>query len=125
MTDSDAATSAILQDVLKEYGPRISIQYNAIILVSGANVAKTIYDQTASIRNSFGPKIVIASRGESAPDVSGMENVSVKSLESLEMDTYTHAIFGLSHEDPKVVLKGLQWMLHALRPKGVAIVTRY
>ncbi|KAK5173049.1 uncharacterized protein LTR77_003171 [Saxophila tyrrhenica] len=123
MSNTDKETSDILQQVLQEYGSRISIQYNANILVSDPNVARTIYDQTASIRNTFGPKIVIASRGEADPDVSGLEHVTVKSLESLEMDQYTHAIFCLSNEDPKVVLKGLQWMIHALQPKGIAIVT--
>lgn len=91
--------------------------------MSDANVAKALYEETESIRNSFGPKIVVASRGENDPDVSGMEGVSVKPLESLEMDTYTHAVFGLSGEDPKIILKGLQWMIHALQPKGIAIVT--
>ncbi len=86
--------------------------------VSDANVAKVLYDETQSIRNSFGPKIIVASRGEGDPDVGGMEGVSVKSLESLEMDTYTHSIFALAGDDPKVILKGLQWMIHSLQPKG-------
>lgn len=124
MADTTAATATILKDTLEEYNSKIPIHYNAKVLVSDANVARTIYEHTAPVRNTFGPKIIIASRGEeNPPDVSSMEGVSSKSLESLEMDTYTHAVFGLSGEDPKFILKGLQWMIHALQPKGVAIVT--
>jgi hypothetical protein len=122
--DTSAATAAILKDTLEEYNSKIPIQYNAKVLVSDANVARTIYEHTSSVRNSFGPKIIIALRdSENSPDLSGMEGVSTKPLDSLEMDTYTHAVFGLSGEDPKFILKGLQWMIHALQPKGVAIVT--
>jgi hypothetical protein len=123
MGDSAQATADILKQVLEEYSARLRIAHNANILVSDANVANTLYEETKSIRNSYGPKIIIASRGENDPDVSGMEGVSVKPLESLEMDTYTHSVFGLSGEDPKTILKGLQWMIHALQPKGIAIVT--
>lgn len=124
MTDTSAATAKVLKETLEEYAPKLPIHYNAKVLVSDANVARTIYEHTAGVRNTFGPKIIIASRGEeNPPDVSSMEGVSVKSLEALEMDTYSHAVFGLAGEDPKFILKGLQWMIHALQPKGVAIVT--
>lgn len=123
MTDTAKETADVLTQVLQEYGPKIRIQYNSKILVSDANVAKAVYAATETTRNSFGPEIEIATYGEATEDVSSMEKVSTKPLESLEMDVYTHSIFGLAGEDPKFILKGLRWMIHALQPKGIAIVT--
>ncbi|KAK3698047.1 hypothetical protein LTR37_017163 [Vermiconidia calcicola] len=123
MTDYNKETADVLNQVLQEWGPRVNLQYNSKVLVSDGNVAKTIYAATEPFRNSFGPSITIASRGQDIGDVSNLQGVTSKPLEELEMDTYTHAIFGLSGEDPKFILEGLKWMIYALQPKGIAIIT--
>ena len=38
------------------------------------------------------------------------------------MDHYSHAVFGLSAEDPKYVLEGLRHMIYAMQPKAISIV---
>ncbi|KAK3706836.1 hypothetical protein LTR37_012515 [Vermiconidia calcicola] len=106
MTDSSKETADVLNQVLQEWGPRVNLQYNSKVLVSDGNVAKTIYAATEDIG-----------------DVSNLQGVTSKPLEDLQMDTYTHAVFGLSGEDPKFILEGLKWMIYALQPKGIAIIT--
>ena len=51
------------------------------------------------------------------------ELLRLKPLEQLEMDYYSHTVWGLANEDPKTILQGFKWMIHSLRPKGIAIVT--
>ena len=122
MANSEKATADILNQVLDEYGPRIKFDGASKILVSDASIAKTVHTAVQDISTPYGPKITVASRGEEQS--SNLQDIAdVKSLESLEMDYYTHAIFGLAGEDPKFILEGFKWMIYALRPKGVAIVT--
>lgn len=38
------------------------------------------------------------------------------------MDHYTHAVFGVSGEDPKYIFGGIKHTIYALQPKGYAVV---
>jgi hypothetical protein len=123
---SDQAIPDILNQLLCEYGSRISIDGGSSILASDPSIASAIAQATRDVRTPYGPSITIATRsGQDAPsDLSSIEggNVSTEDVDRLKMDHFTHAVFGVRSEDPKFVLQGLKHMIYALRPKGVAIV---
>ena len=122
--DTGKATADVLNQTLDEYGNRIGFNGVSKILVSDANIAKVIFKATEYHRTSHGPHITVASRGQGSESSSDLEGIAdVKPLESLEMDYYTHTVWGLAGEDPKTILEGFKWMIYALRPKGIAIVT--
>ena len=124
MAENAKVTTDVLNQVFEEFGQRIAFDQTSKILVSDANVAKTVHDATQSVRSTFGPHITIASRGEGSVNASEVKDIAeVKELDSLDMDFYSHAIFGLAGEDPKTILQGMKWMMHGMRPKGIAIVT--
>ncbi|KAK5137879.1 hypothetical protein LTR08_006648 [Meristemomyces frigidus] len=127
MADSILPASDILRQVLEEYSSRISIDSGSKLLVSDIDIAAQIAESTKDIRTPYGPTITVATRGSGTQDASKIPSgvqVSLEPLESLtpKMDHFTHAVFAVNSEDPKVVLEGLRWMRHALRPKGIAIV---
>jgi hypothetical protein len=124
MPDTAKATADLINQVIEEYGGKLKFDHTSKILCSDANVARAMYEGSKDYRSSFGPQIVIASRGgesESSSDLDGI--ATLKALDDLEMDHYTHAVWGLAGEDPKTILHGFKYMIHALRPKGIAIVT--
>ena len=124
MAGNTEATSDILNQTLDQYGSRIGFNGASKILVSDGNIAKIMHKATESHRTPYGPHIIVADRGQGSEGSSDLQGIAeTKPIESLEMDTYTHAIWGLAGEDPKTILQGLKWMIYALRPKGVAIVT--
>ena len=121
MAGTGPSLTKILNDVLDEFGSRISIDGGSKVLVSDTNIAKDIHKATEAVRTPFGPSITVAGQGsEDASQVQGVADV--KPVNDLQMDFYTHAIFGVAQEDPKFVLQGLKHMVYALRPKGIAIV---
>lgn len=122
-SSSNPATLNILTQVLSEFGTRLDIHGGSNILVSDPSLAKALYTATESVRTPFGPSLTVASQKE--PDmasVSEIPNASVKAAEKLDMDHYTHAVFGVNQEDPKYLYEGLKHTLYALRPKGYAVV---
>lgn len=128
MPDPQKTIHALLLSLLSEYGSRISIDGSSRLLASDLNIATSIAEATANVRTPYGPTITIAARGgnntPSESDVSAIPggNASVREVDKLPMDHYTHALFALNSEDPKFVLQGLKHTLYALQPKGIAIV---
>ena len=124
MPDTAKATADVIQQVVEEYGVRLKFDHLSKILCSDANVARTIYEATKDVRSNFGPQIVIASRGGESESSANVGDIATfKGLDDLEMDFYSHAVWGLASEDPKTILQGFKYMIHALRPKGIALVT--
>lgn len=125
MAAADAITN-ILQQVLDEYGARLSIDAGSHVLVSDAAIAKSLFTATEAVRTPYGPIINVASRGAAdQSQVEGIKNASVETVENLmnkKQDHFTHAVFGVNSEDPKYILEGLKTMRHCLRPKGYAVV---
>ena len=123
MSSPGEAYVALLKQILDEYGGRISIDGGSKVLVSDANIAQALFDTTEHVRTPYGPILTIASRGQNTTDVSSLPaNMEQVQADDLKMDNYTHAVFGVSSEDPKYVLEGLKLMRYAMRPKGYAIV---
>ena len=124
MADTSKATADVINQVVDQYGLKLGFDHMSKILCSDANVARTMYEATKQHRTSYGPQIVIASRGSEGENASDLEGIAtLKPLEQLEMDYYSHTVWGLANEDPKTILQGFKWMIHSLRPKGIAIVT--
>jgi hypothetical protein len=124
MPDTAKATADLINQVVEEYGGRLKFDHTSKILCSDANVARAMYEGSKDYRSSFGPQIVIASRGPESGSGANLDGIAtLKALDDLEMDFYTHAVWGLAGEDPKTILTGFKYMIHALRPKGIAIVT--
>ncbi|KAF7195887.1 hypothetical protein HII31_02767 [Pseudocercospora fuligena] len=120
---AQAATLNILSQVLDEFGDRLSIHGGSNVLVSDASIAQSLYTATESVRTPFGPTITVASQVEpDAATVKDIPNTSVKAADKLDMDHYTHAVFGVASEDPKYLYGGLKHTIYALQPKGYAIV---
>ncbi|EME82779.1 uncharacterized protein MYCFIDRAFT_196246 [Pseudocercospora fijiensis CIRAD86] len=120
---AQTATLNILTQILSEFGDRLSIHGASNILVSDASIAQALYTATESVRTPFGPQITVASPIEpDAAAVQDIPNTSVRAAENLDMDHYTHAVFGVASEDPKYLYGGLKHTVYALQPKGYAIV---
>lgn len=115
------AYAALLKQILGEYGGRISIDGGSKVLVSDANIAQALFETTEDVRTPYGPIVTIAKRDAVEPS-SLPANTEQIEADKLQMDTYSHAVFGVSSEDPKYVLEGLKLMKYAMRPKGYAIV---
>lgn len=126
MSSPGDAYSAILKQVLDEFGGRISIDGGSKVLVSDRNIAQALFDTTEDVRTPYGPTLTIASREQGSADASSLPaNTDQIQADKLTMDFYTHAVFGVSSEDPKYVLEGLKHMIHAMRPKGYASSLRF
>lgn len=124
MPDNAKATADLINQVVEEYGGKLKFDHTSKILCSDANVARAMYEGSKDYRSSFGPQIVIASRGPESGSSANLDGIAtIKALDDLEMDYYTHAVWGLAGEDPKTILTGFKYMIHALRPKGIALVT--
>lgn len=124
MSATEKATADLIQQVIEEYGGRLKFNITSKILCSDATVARAMYEGSKEYRSSYGPQIVIASRGPESGSSSNLDGIATsKALDDLEMDYYTHAVWGLAGEDPKTILQGFKYMIHALAPKGIAIVT--
>ncbi|KAM3425758.1 hypothetical protein BST61_g7689 [Cercospora zeina] len=114
---------AILHSVLDEFGSRLNIHGGSRILVSDTSLAQALYELTEPVRTPFGPTLTVASQEQ--PDtsqVSHIPNATVLAADQLAMDHYTHAVFGVSGEDPKYIFGGIKHMISALRPKGYAVI---
>lgn len=125
MSREEAAIPDILNQVLDEYGGRISIDGGSEVLVSDAQVAHALYKATEGVRNPEGPKITVAKRGlqgENDSDIEGIANCRFEPADNLRFEFYTHALFGVASEDPKFILQGLKYMITAMRPKAIAVV---
>ena len=123
MADSGKAYQAILKDVLDEYGSRLSVDGGSKVLVSDINIARALYEASERVRTPYGPTITIASRSQSSADTSNLPPSTESILaDDLKMDTYTHAVYAVSNEDPKYVLQALKIMKYAMQPKGYAII---
>ncbi|CAK1356777.1 hypothetical protein CB0940_12012 [Cercospora beticola] len=116
-------TLAILQQVIDEFGPRLNIHGGSKVLVSDSSIAQALYELTEPVRTPFGPTLTVASQEQ--PDqsqVSQIPNATVLAADKLAMDHYTHAVFGVSGEDPKYIFGGIKHTIYALQPKGYAVV---
>lgn len=123
MSTAGDAYSAVLKQILDEFGSRISIDGGSKVLVSDLNIAKALFETTEDVRTPYGPLLTIASREESSTDASQLPaNTDQIQADKLKMDFYTHAVFGVSSEDPKYVYEGIKTMIYAMRPKGYAVV---
>ncbi|PPJ53948.1 hypothetical protein CBER1_05817 [Cercospora berteroae] len=114
---------AILQQVIDEFGPRLNIHGGSKVLVSDSSIAQALYELTEPVRTPFGPTLTVASQEQ--PDqsqVSHIPNATVLAADKLAMDHYTHAVFGVSGEDPKYIFGGIKHTIYALQPKGYAVV---
>lgn len=114
---------AILRQVLEEYGDRLKIHGGSKLLVSDGTIAKALYEVTEDVRTPYGPTLAVAS--QETPNqalVEGISNAEVLAADKLAMDHYTHAVFGVSGEDPKYIFGGIKHTIYALQPKGYAIV---
>ena len=114
---------AILKQVLEEYGDRLKIHGGSKLLVSDGTIAKALYEVTENVRTPYGPTLAVASQEQ--PDqaqVEGIPNAEVLAADKLAMDFYSHAVFGVSGEDPKYIFGGIKHTIYALQPKGYAIV---
>ncbi|CAK4029251.1 Hypothetical predicted protein [Lecanosticta acicola] len=121
MAVASEAITNILHQLMDEYGSRLSIDGGSDVLVSDPSLAKSLHEATEPVRTPFGPKITITAR--STPEAPrDLPNTSVVAADALQMDHYTHAVFGIDAEDPKYILEGLKKMLYGMRPKGYAIV---
>ena len=123
MPNPGEAYSALLKQILEEFGGRLSIDGGSKVLVSDLNIATALYETTENVRTPYGPLLTIASREAGSTDSSQLPaNTDQVQADKLNQDTYTHAVFGVSSEDPKYVLEGLKYMIHAMQPKGYAVV---
>lgn len=123
MAGNEAAIKDILNQVLEEYGGRISIDGGSKVLVSDTSIANAIHAATEPVRTPFGPSITVAARGDPSEDPSQVEGIAkLEPVDSLKMDFFSHAVFGVLAEDPKFILQGLKHTIYALQPKGIAIV---
>lgn len=123
MSSAGEAYSAVLKQILDEFGGRISIDGGSKVLVSDLNIAKALYETTEDVRTPYGPLLTIASREQGTAESSQLpQNTDQIQADKLKMDFYTHAVFGVSSEDPKYVLEGLKHMIYAMQPKGYAVV---
>lgn len=123
MANNEKAIGDVLDQVIREFGARIKIDGGSNVLVSDANVAHAIYKSTEAVRTPYGPKITVAKRGIPGEESSRIEGVATyKAVEQLDMDHFTHAIFGVASEDPKFIMQGMKAMIYSLQPKGVAVV---
>lgn len=123
MSSAGNAYSAVLKDILSEYGARLKIDGGSKVLVSDPNIAQSLFETTEDVRTPYGPLLTIASRGEGTVEDSQVPaNTDQIQADKLQMDFYTHAVFGVSSEDPKYVLEGLKHMIYAMQPKGYAVV---
>lgn len=114
---------AILQQVIDEFGPRLNIHGGSKVLVSDSSIAQALYELTEPVRTPFGPTLTVASQEQSdQSQVSHIPNATVLAADKLAMDHYTHAIFGVSGEDPKYIFGGIKHTIYALQPKGYAVV---
>lgn len=117
------AYSALLKQILDEYGGRLSIDGGSKVLVSDLNIAQALFETTEHVRTPYGPLLTIASREAGSTDSSKLPaNTDQIQADKLAMDHYSHAVFGVSSEDPKYVLEGIKYMIHAMQPKGYAVV---
>lgn len=123
MSSPGDAYSAILKQILDEFGGRISIDGGSKVLVSDLNIAQALFETTENVRTPYGPLLTIASREGAKTEASQLPpNTDQVQADKLTMDFYTHAVFGVSSEDPKYVLEGLKTMIYAMQPKGYAVV---
>lgn len=123
MASAGEIYSAILKDILGEFGGRISIDGGSKVLVSDLNIAQALFETTENVRTPYGPLLTIASREQGTTDASKLPpNTHQIQADKLKMDFYTHAVFGVSSEDPKYVLEGIKHMIYAMQPKGYAVV---
>ncbi|GIZ42894.1 hypothetical protein CKM354_000614200 [Cercospora kikuchii] len=114
---------AILQQVIDEFGSRLNIHGGSKVLVSDSSIAQALYELTEPVRTPFGPTLTVASQEQ--PDqsqVSHIPNATVLAADKLAMDHYTHAVFGVSGEDPKYIFGGIKHTIYALQPKGYAVI---
>ena len=123
MSSAGEAYSAILKQILSEYGSRISIDGGSKVLVSDLNIARALFENTEPVRTPYGPIMTIASREPGTAAQSQLPaNTDQTQADQLKWEFYTHAVFGVSSEDPKYVLEGLKHMIGAMQPKGYAEV---
>lgn len=123
MSSAGEAYSAILRQILDEYGSRISIDGGSKVLVSDLNIARALFENTEPVRTPYGPIMTIASREQGTTEQSQLPaNTDQIQADKLKWEFYTHAIFAVSDEDPKYVLEGLKHMISAMQPKGYAVV---
>ena len=76
MAENGKATSAFLNQVLDEYGPRISIDGGSAVLVSDANIANALYKAVEPIRTPAGPTITVAKRGLPGEEESNIKDIN-------------------------------------------------
>ena len=125
MSSPGDAYSTVLQHIIDDFGDRLKLDAGSKVLVSDPNIAQALYERTEDVRTPFGPLLTIASREQqdaSPSDSQLPKNTDQIAADDLKMDHYTHAIFGVSSEDPKYVLEGLKHMIYAMQPKGYAVV---
>lgn len=80
MANTSKATADIINQVVDEYGLKLRFDHMSVILCSDANVAKTMYEATKEHRTSYGPQIVIASRGAEGESSSDLEGIATSTL---------------------------------------------
>lgn len=123
MAESAKVIPDLLRQVLDEYGGRISIDGGSKVLVSDVDVANALFETTEPVRTPYGPTITIVQRGQPGEDSSRLpQNASLKPVDNLEFDHYSHAVFGIVSEDPKFIFQGLKAMITAMQPKAIAVV---
>jgi hypothetical protein len=122
-TTASRAILHILEQVLDEYGDRLSIHGGSDLLVSDPAIARALSSATAAVRTPFGPTLTVADQGVPDPAaVAEIPNTTTRAADQLPMDHFTHAVFGVASEDPKYIFGGLKHVRYALRPKGYAVV---
>ncbi|KAF2207261.1 hypothetical protein CERZMDRAFT_107827 [Cercospora zeae-maydis SCOH1-5] len=122
-TSTSQQILAILHSVLSEFGSRLNIHGGSKVLVSDTSLAQALYELTEPVRTPFGPTLTVASQEQpDASQVSHIPNATVLAADKLAMDHYTHAVFGVSGEDPKYIFGGIKHTIYALQPKGYAVI---
>ena len=125
MATQQNPTSAVLSQMIEEWGARVRIDAGSRILVSSPQLAKDIADLTKAVATPYGPTIVIAARDKAsaskATDASA-PNTTTEAIDDLKMDHFTHAIADVSSEGGKACMTIMKHAHYALAPKGIFIV---
>lgn len=87
MPSAGESYSAVLKDVLDEFGGRISIDGGSKVLVSDLNIAQALYETTEDVRTPYGPLMTIASREQGTTDDSQLPaNTDQVQADKLKME---------------------------------------
>lgn len=123
MADTDKVFPDLIRTVLDEYSSKMNLNSASKILVSDANIAQILHDQTKNVRTPYGPTVTLATNGSPGDETAKVKDIAnVRAADDLEFETYSHAFWAFASEDPKFVFQGLKYMITAMQPKGIAIV---